>query len=102
MSCQVQCFTCKADSLVEESTERIACTECGKGQYVARPCCVEPSSNQRFTVKLLERYMECAVCKSNMVRLACCNLFQPEMKVDKIYLNVCNAPNILLHVPALL
>ena len=83
MSCQIQCFTCIADLLVEESTDRITCTECGEGQYVARPCCVEPSSNQRFAYKLLERYVECPVCKSNVVRLPCCNPFQPEMKVDK-------------------
>ena len=79
----MQCFTCNSDLLVEDSADRITCTECGEGQYVACPCCVDPSSNQRFTVKLLERYVQCALCRSTMIRLPCCNLFQPEMKVDR-------------------
>ena len=62
MSCQGQCFTCEADVLVEECTDRITCTDCGEGQYVAHHCCVEPSSNQRFVVTLLELYAKCAEC----------------------------------------
>ena len=45
VNCQEQCFTCNSDLMVEDFTDRKTCTECGEGQNVARPCCVDPFSN---------------------------------------------------------
>ena len=49
---------------------------------MVRPCCDKQDSNQRFSVKMNERYTECCVCKSDIMRIPCCNLFQPIQQLD--------------------
>ena len=81
-TCQIACIWCNAQVLTEETSTETTCDECGEEKYVVSPCCDKQDSNQRFSVKMNERYTECCVCKSDMMRLSCCNLFQPIQQLD--------------------
>ena len=81
VSCQLSCYNCKADIMVADSAKQVTCV-CGEDQYVARPCCVDADSTHRFAVKLRELYTDCCICKSEMVRLPCCQNFQPKMQLS--------------------
>ena len=74
-TCQIACISCNAQVLTEETSAETTRGDCGEEQYVVRPCCDKLDSNQRFSVKMNERHTECCVCKSDMMRLSCCNLF---------------------------
>ena len=49
---------------------------------MVRPYCATKDSNQRFSIKINKRYTECCVSKSDMMRIPCCNLFQPIQQLD--------------------
>ena len=81
-TCQIACISYNAEVLTEETSAETTCDECGEEQHVVRPCCDKQESNQRFSFKMNERYTECCVCKSDMIRLSCCNLFQLIQQLD--------------------
>ena len=81
VSCQIACISCNAQVLTEETWVE-TCDECGEEQFVVRPCGDKQDSNQRFAVKMNEHYTECCVCKSDMTRISCCNLFQPIQQLN--------------------
>ena len=82
MACQFQCFSCKAAICTDEKEFKITCEDCGEEQFVVKPCCSDPSTNKRFSVKLNEQYISCPDCNSDMVRLPCCGQFQPDMRIE--------------------
>ena len=73
---------CSTQVLTEETSVKTTFGECAEEQYVVRPCCDKQDSNQRFSVKMDERYTECCVCRSGMIGIPCCNLFQPMQQLD--------------------
>ena len=80
-SCQIACISCNAQVLTEETSAETTCDDWGEEQYVVSPFC-DKDSNQRFSIKMNERYTKCCVCKSDMMPLPCCNLFQPIQQLD--------------------
>ena len=81
MTIQFPCITCQTEMWVDEKTVKTTCKECGEEQYVARPCCSEPTSNKRFPVNINEQHTVCSDCNSDMVRLPCCKQFRPSLKL---------------------
>ena len=81
-TCQIACISCNVQVLTKETSNETTCGECGEEQYMVRPCCDKQDSSQRFSVKMYERYTECCVYKSDMMRLSRCNLFQPIQQLD--------------------
>ena len=81
-TCQITCISCIIQVLIAEISAETTCDKCSEEQYVVRPCGDKQDSNQRFSVKMNERYTECCVCKSDMMRLSCCNLFQSIQQLD--------------------
>ena len=64
ISCQTFCFACESKNAIDELMNKC---ECGEEQYVA----------QSFHfVAQSEHFIFCPLCKSNMVRLPCCDKFQ--------------------------
>ena len=57
--------------------------ECKEQQYVVKPCCSDITSRERFSVEFNERYADCSVCHSEMIRLSCCDQFQPKIQVSE-------------------
>ena len=49
---------------------------------MVHPCCDKQDSNERFSVKMDKGYTECCACKLDMMRIPCCNLFQPIKQLD--------------------
>ena len=88
MSCKTNCLSCKTENLIKETSQSFLCVECGEEQQVARPCCEDETSLDRFPVKLHEQFTNCVKCKSEMVRLPCCKQFQPKLTKEK-YLYDC-------------
>ena len=54
MACQFQCFSCIAAICTDEKEFKITCEDYGEEQFVVKPCCSDPSTNKRFSVKLNE------------------------------------------------
>ena len=79
ISCQTYCYRCKTENAIDESTSKYECAECGEEQYVAQPCCADPSAKELFSVSVSELFVSCPICKSSMVRLPCCDKFQPSL-----------------------
>ena len=82
MSSQVLCLTCTSENVVADTATKFVCKNCDEKQYVARLCCIDSSSNERFAVKYLERYAKFISCHSEMIRLPCCEQFLPKMQLD--------------------
>ena len=80
--CQYTCLSCKAENIIEQSTFKACCKECDEEQYVVQPCCSEKCSVERFAVRYRDNYVDCALCKSEMMRMPCCEKFQPKIKLD--------------------
>ena len=76
------CIACNAPILTEETSFKITCDKCGEKQYVVGSCCAKQNSNQRFSAKMNECYTECCVCKSDMMRIPCGDLFQPVQQLN--------------------
>ena len=83
MACQVACCKCDLDNTVQETDSKMTCSDCAEEQFVARPCCVATSSSERFTVPVSEPFIQCARCHVEMVRLPCCEQYQPKMQLTK-------------------
>ena len=83
MACQISCLSCHSKNDAKVSDNKLTCRECEEQQYVAKPCCSDITSRERFSVKFNERYAECSICHSEMIRLPCCNHFQPKMQVSE-------------------
>ena len=79
---QIACISCTAQVLTKETSVATTCNECCEEQFVIRPCCYKQDSNQRFSIKIDECYTESCVCKSHMMRISRCNLFQPIQQLD--------------------
>ena len=56
--------------------------ECDEEQYVVQPCCSDKCSVERFAVRYRDNYVDCALRKSEMMRMPCCEKFQPKVKLD--------------------
>ena len=82
MSRQVLCLTCRSENVVADTATKFVCKNCGEKQYVARLCCIDSSSNERFAMKYLERYAKCTSCHSEMIRSPCCEQFLPKMQLN--------------------
>ena len=86
MSIQISCISCKTVNDAKENDSSFSCAECGEDQIVAATCCDEPSTNKRFAVRINESKTNCPTCKSQMIRLLCCDQFKPKsINDDKIY-----------------
>ena len=86
ISCQTYCYICKTENVIDESTNKYECAECGEEQYVAQPCFADPSAKELFSVSVSEHFVSCPLCKSSMVRLPCCDKFQPSLPLhNNIY-----------------
>ena len=73
MSNQISCISCKTVNNVNENNSSFLCVEYGEEQIVADTCCDEPSSNKRFAIRINELETECPTCKSEMIKLPCCD-----------------------------
>ena len=82
MSNQISCISCKTVNNVNENNSSFSCVECGEEQIVADTCCDEPSSNKRFAVRVNELETECPTCKSEMIKLPCCDQFRQKSIID--------------------
>ena len=82
VSCPIICISCIIQVRTEETSAKTTCDECGGEQYVVRPSCDKEDPNQRFSVKMDGRYTECCDCKSVMIRISCCILFQSIQQLD--------------------
>ena len=90
---QFSCITCQTEIWVDEKTVRTTCKEFGEEQYVARPCCSEPTSNKRFPVNINEQHTVCSDYNSDMVRLPCCRQFRTSLKLDNEINNIYDSVN---------
>ena len=86
-SCQIGCISCKVQVLTEETSIETTCYECSQEQYVVRTGSHKQDSDQCSFVEMNKRYTECCVCKSDIMRIPCCNLFQPIQLLAKICLS---------------
>ena len=82
MSNQISCISCKTVNNVNENNSSFSCVECGEEQIVADTCCDKPSSNKRFAVRVNELETECPTCKSEMIKLPCCDQFRQKSIID--------------------
>ena len=82
MSNQISCISCKTVNNANENNSSFSCAECGEEQIVADTCCDEPSSNKRFAVRINELETECPTCKSEMIKLPCCDQFRQKSIID--------------------
>ena len=81
-SCQTYYYTCKTENAIDESTNKYEYAECGEEQSVAQPCCADPSAKELFSVSVSEHFVSCPICKASMIRLPCCDKFQPSLQLD--------------------
>ena len=79
MACQISCLSCHTKNDEKISDNKLTCRECEEQQYVAKPCCSNITSRERFFVKFNERYADCSICRPEMIRLPCCDQFQPKI-----------------------
>ena len=82
ISNHISCISRKTVNDVNENDSSFSCVKCGENQIVATTCCVEPSTNKRFAVRINESETECPTCKSEMIRLPCCDQFRPKSIID--------------------
>ena len=83
MDCQISCLSCHSKNDEKISNNKLKCRECEEQQYVAKPCCLDITSRERFSVKFNKCYADCFICHSDMIRLPCCDQFQPKMQVSE-------------------
>ena len=83
MACEISCLSCHSKNDAKVSDNKLTCRECEEQQYVAKPCCSDITSRERFSLKFNERYADCSICHSEMIRLPCCDQFQPKMQVSE-------------------
>ena len=69
------CLSCKAENMVEQLAVKACCKECDEEQHVVQPCCSENCSVERYAVRYRDNYVDCALCKSEMMRIPCCEKF---------------------------
>ena len=80
--CRHTCLSCKAENIIEQSAVKTCCKKCDEEQYVAQPCCSDKYRIERFALKYRDNYIDCALRKSEMMRMHCSEKFQPKMKLD--------------------
>ena len=85
MACPINCLKCKSENLIPSEETKFTCSECYTEQNIVRFCCTDDISN-RFAVERQQLHVLCKQCQSPMVKLPCCNTFQPQfMTEDKLY-----------------
>ena len=82
MSNQISCKSCKTVNDVNENGSSFSCVVCREDQIVATTCCDKSSSNKRFAVPINESETQCPTCKSEMIRLPCCDQFRLKSIID--------------------
>ena len=80
--CQYTCLSCIAENITEQSAVKACCKECDEEQNVAQPYCSDKCSIERFAVRYRDNYNDYALCKSETIKMPCCEIFQPKMKLD--------------------
>ena len=81
----INCLKCKSENLIPSEETKFTCSECYTEQNIVRFCCTDDISN-RFAVERQQLHVLCKQCQSPMVKLPCCNTFQPQfMTEDKLY-----------------
>ena len=80
--CQIAGISCFTQVLTVETSVETTCGECGEEQNVVGPCCAKQDLKQHFFVKVNKCYTECCVCKSDMMQIPFCDLFQPIQQLD--------------------
>ena len=83
MAWQISCFSFHSKNVAKISDNKLTCRKCEEQQRVAKPCCSDITRGERFSVKFNERYVDCSVCHSEMIRLPCCDQFQAKMQVSE-------------------
>ena len=76
------CLSYKVENIIEQSAVKACYKECDEEQYVVQPCSSDKCSVERVAVRYRYDCADCVLCKSEMMRMQCCEKFLPKMNLD--------------------